>query len=88
MVRCVLAATLLAVAMAGACTSPSGSPPQESKERKPTGSPTDPVDRCERVADVCRLDESRLGVCIAPPAGSRPPACAGRTPCFLCVSQH
>jgi hypothetical protein len=84
MVRCVLAVAAL-LALAGACTSPSDSP---SKERKATGSPTDPVDVCERVGDVCRLSESQLGVCIAPPAGSKPDACAGRDPCFICTSQH
>lgn len=73
----------LAVALVLACTSS-----DSSKERKPAGTPTDPVLVCERIADVCRLEGSQLGVCIAPPAGPPPAACAGRSPCFLCVSQH
>ncbi|HKE16076.1 MAG TPA: hypothetical protein VKB80_14470 [Kofleriaceae bacterium] len=72
----------MAVAMAAAC-GPSG-----QASSKPTGTPTDPVLVCERVADVCRLDDSRLGVCIQPPAGPPPEACAGRSPCFICTPQH
>jgi hypothetical protein len=59
-----------------------------ASNRKPAGTPTEPVEVCERVADVCRLDESRLGVCIQPPAGPPPEACAGRSPCFICAPQH
>ena len=77
-------ALAIAVALAAACSSSE----TQSAKRKPTGTPTDPVLVCERVADVCRLDESRLGVCIEPPAGTAPESCAGRTPCLLCVSQH
>jgi len=65
-----------------ACSS-SGSP-----DRKPAGTPSDPVEVCERLGDVCKLDGSRLGVCNAAPAGAAPAACAGRTPCFICTSQH
>lgn len=59
-----------------------------SSDRKPAGTPSDPVDVCERMGDVCKLDASRLGVCNDPPAGTTPAACAAREPCFICVSQH
>lgn len=45
---------------------------------KPAGTSADPVTVCERVADVCRLDGSRLGVCVQ--------ARDGRG--FACQSQH
>ncbi len=45
---------------------------------KPTGSPGDPVTVCERLADVCRLDGNRLGVCAAAKSGSG----------FTCAAQH
>ncbi len=45
---------------------------------KPTGTAADPVTVCERLADVCRLDGNRLGVCAARTSG------AG----FTCASQH
>lgn len=72
----------LVLAAAVACSS-SG-----STDRKPAGTPSDPVDVCERLGDVCKLDSSRLGVCNKPPGDSVPTACAGREPCFICVSQH
>jgi len=74
----------IAVAAAGGCSSPDSS----SAAHKPAGTPTDPVLVCERLADVCRLDGSRLGVCIAAPAGQSPEACAGRPRCFICAPQH
>ena len=77
-----LAALVFALAAAVACSS-SG-----STDRKPAGTQSDPVDLCERVGDVCKLDKSRLGVCNEAPGGSAPTACAGRSPCFICVSQH
>jgi hypothetical protein len=43
---------------------------------------------CERIADVCRLDSSRLGVCIKAPPDAPTDACDGRTPCLICMSQH
>jgi hypothetical protein len=64
---------LLALALAG-CSS--------SKGKKPEGTPTDPVEVCEKLADVCRLDGAKLGVCI------EAPKCEGPAPCFTCVSQH
>lgn len=49
---------------------------------------SDPVELCERLGDVCKLDQSRLGVCNEAPRGTASTACAGREPCFICVSQH
>lgn len=45
---------------------------------KPAGTPTDPVEVCERAAEVCRLDDSRLGVCTPDKTGTT----------FTCMSQH
>ena len=45
---------------------------------KPTGTTSDPVEVCERVADVCRIDKAKLGVCTQPRSGSG----------FTCMSQH
>lgn len=59
-----------------------------SGPREPAGTPSDPVTECKRVADVCRLDGSRLGVCTMASPDTAPEACAGRTPCILCMSQH
>ena len=56
------------------------------KAPKPTGTPTDPVEVCERVADVCRLDGAKLGVCVEATPGAA--ACQGKSPCFVCQSQH
>lgn len=44
---------------------------------KPSGTSGDPVEVCERIGDVCRLDKSRLGVC-SPTQGSE----------LACMSQH
>lgn len=49
-----------------------------SSSSKPTGTPNDPVDVCERVADVCRIDKAKLGVCTRAKVGTA----------FTCVSQH
>jgi len=46
--------------------------------RTPTGTPNDPVEVCTRVADVCRYDKAKLGVCTQRQGG------AG----FACASQH
>jgi hypothetical protein len=78
-----VAGMLMMTAVALGC-SPSGS---GGKERQPAGTPTDPVELCERLADVCRLDGSRLGVCIEV-VGAAADRCAGQTPCLACVSQH
>ncbi|MDB4960572.1 MAG: hypothetical protein JWP01_571 [Myxococcales bacterium] len=48
-----------------------------STNSKPSGTASDPVLTCERVADVCRLDGARLGVCVHAKAGG-----------FACQSQH
>ena len=57
-----------------------GCPGKSTGDRgEPAGTPTDPVEVCERAADVCRLDDSRLGVCTARTSGA-----AG----FVCMSQH
>jgi len=55
-----------------------GCGPTSSSNGKPSGSPSDPVLTCERVADVCRLDKSRLGVCVQSKTGVG----------FACQSQH
>lgn len=47
-------------------------------DRKPTGTTNDPVLVCERVADVCRIEGSRLGVCTTRAQGGG----------FVCLSQH
>jgi hypothetical protein len=77
-----LAISLLSILALAACRSEPGG------QRKPAGTPTDPVEVCEKMGDVCRLDGARLGVCTQPPAGSRPVDCAERDPCYLCTSQH
>ena len=46
--------------------------------RKPAGTTNDPVETCERVADVCRIDKAKLGVCTQQRGGSG----------FVCASQH
>jgi hypothetical protein len=44
---------------------------------KPKGTTADPVDVCERVEDVCRIDKAKLGVCTQ-----------GRGSGLVCASQH
>lgn len=61
---------MLCLALLAAC-GPGGS-------SKPAGTTNDPVDVCERVADVCRIDKAKLGVCTQRRDG------AG----FACASQH
>ncbi len=53
-----------------------GCGPSGSTSAKPTGSPQDPVETCERFADVCKLDGAKLGVCATRGSG------------FVCASQH
>lgn len=50
----------------------------KSSSGKPGGTMSDPVVKCERFADVCKLDGSRLGVCATARSGSG----------FVCASQH
>ncbi|MEJ7596318.1 MAG: hypothetical protein WKG01_00295 [Kofleriaceae bacterium] len=45
---------------------------------KPAGTTNDPVEVCERVADVCRIDKAKLGVCTQRRDGSG----------LSCASQH
>lgn len=59
----------------------------EPGERTPTGAPTDPVETCERVGDVCRIDDARLGVCEARRASAAEGTCEGDG-CFACAPQH
>lgn len=49
-----------------------------SSTGKPAGTPNDPVVTCERFGDVCKIDNSRLGVCAQQKSGSG----------FSCASQH
>jgi hypothetical protein len=49
-----------------------------SGSSKPSGSTNDPVEICERVADVCRFDKAKLGVCVQARSGSG----------LSCQSQH
>ena len=60
----------LALVLLVACSS--------GRASKPTGTPNDPVDVCERVADVCRIDKAKLGVCTQAKVGTA----------FTCASQH
>ncbi|MDQ3370679.1 MAG: hypothetical protein M3680_35125 [Myxococcota bacterium] len=59
----------LGLAAAAACGPTSNS--------KPGGTSSDPVAVCERVADVCRIDKAKLGVCVQARSGG-----------FACQSQH
>jgi hypothetical protein len=61
---------LLGLLLVVACGSGSGG--------KPAGTTNDPVDVCEKAADVCRIDKAKLGVCTQKRAGSG----------FACASQH
>ncbi|MBA3396875.1 MAG: hypothetical protein H0T89_29870 [Deltaproteobacteria bacterium] len=62
--------SIAVVALALGCGKDAGS-------KKPAGTHADPVEVCERVADVCRLDRSKLGICVS------------RSPTELaCASQH
>ena len=45
---------------------------------KPAGTTNDPVEVCEKVADVCKIDNAKLGVCTHKRGGSG----------FVCASQH
>jgi hypothetical protein len=45
---------------------------------KPAGTSADPVLVCERLADVCKLDDARLGVCTQGRDGTS----------LVCAPQH
>jgi len=62
---------LLLVAVA-ACES------SDEPKAKPAGTLSDPVEVCEKVADVCRIDKAKLGVCTQKRDGSG----------LTCASQH
>ena len=53
-------------------------PGSSSSSSKPAGTTNDPVVTCERFGDVCKIDDSRLGVCAQKRSGSG----------FSCASQH
>lgn len=55
-----------------------GCGPGSSSNSKPAGTTSDPVITCERFGDVCKIDQSRLGVCTQAKSGSG----------FSCASQH
>jgi hypothetical protein len=76
-----LSAALIAasVLVLGACG--------EGAPRTPTGTPTDPVEVCTRVGDVCRIDGARLGVCEARRQSAAEGRCEGEG-CFACAPQH
>jgi len=50
----------------------------KSSSHKPVGTATDPVEVCERLGDVCKLDRARLGVCAA----------STSEPGLVCAPQH
>jgi hypothetical protein len=52
--------------------------PGGNSNSKPTGTISDPVEVCERVADVCKIDGAKLGVCTQRRSGSG----------LACASQH
>lgn len=72
--------TFLAVLATCACTD------KESEKRKPTGTPTDPVEVCERPAQVCKYKGSQLGVCVHLQASD--PRCEDGKACHVCAPQH
>ena len=49
-----------------------------SSSDEPKGTVSDPVEVCARVADVCRIDSAKLGVCVY----------KGETTELACMSQH
>ncbi len=66
---------LLGCGALAACDGKSGA----AEKKKPSGTMADPVEVCERIADVCRLDNgSQLGVCTPNSSGDS----------FICAPQH
>jgi hypothetical protein len=51
---------------------------ETTKKGKPAGTSSDPVEVCERIADVCRIDKAKLGVCTQKRGNDG----------FVCASQH
>ncbi|GAB4560758.1 MAG: hypothetical protein Tsb0020_07710 [Haliangiales bacterium] len=67
---------LLGCGALAACDGTSGATEQK---KKPSGTMADPVEVCERIADVCRLNNgSQLGVCTPNSSGDS----------FICAPQH
>ena len=66
----------------GACESGAG------KGHTPTGTPTDPVEVCERHGLVCHFKNAQLGVCVAAQSDAAKAKCKGRFPCLICAPQH
>lgn len=52
--------------------------PDSNDKKEPAGTTADPVEVCEEVAQVCRLDNARLGVCVQASSGEG----------FTCQPQH
>ncbi|MEZ4368932.1 MAG: hypothetical protein R2939_22025 [Kofleriaceae bacterium] len=50
----------------------------EPSHRPPTGTLSDPVEVCTRLADVCRIDAAKLGICSQDRTGAK----------LVCASQH
>lgn len=67
-----LASALFALVLLTGCENPKGA--------APAGTPTDPVETCAKMGQVCRYQGQQLGVCQFRD-GSDPPT-------FVCVSQH
>jgi hypothetical protein len=81
--RKIMGQCLLAGALAfGACES------GQSKASEPTGTPTDPVEVCERHGLVCRYNNAQLGVCVEAQTAEAVAKCEGRFPCLFCAPQH
>jgi hypothetical protein len=79
-VRPMRASSIFTVALFGlfalaACSGDGGEP----------GTPTNPVETCAKAGDVCRIDDSRLGVCVE---GCDPKNEGCEHACFTCAPQH
>lgn len=70
-IHAALLCALLAAAIAGGCGK------KRDPNAKPAGTSADPVLVCERLADVCKLDGARLGVCTQ-----------GKSGALECAPQH
>jgi hypothetical protein len=68
----------VSVVVAGALVVVAGCGKPRDPNAKPAGTSADPVLVCERLADVCKLDDARLGVCTQGRDGKS----------LVCASQH